>query len=201
MFDAANQAIFAMLKAPETADSKVLELARFCVEILLYLAVLGLVLGWVWGRPQLRRAVFLGRLSVVLGLLVNWLIGAFWFHPRPFVAGIGHQFPAHLPETSFPGDHGTILFAIAFALLASAGARLWGLVALLLALVAAWGRIYLGVHWPLDMAGSALVALLCVILWLTVLRRPLAWLCSLWTRLYKGTCAVLHLPPALFPRA
>lgn len=100
--------------------------------------------------------------TAVLGLIANQAIGLFYFHPRPFMMGLCTPLIPHVPETSFPSDHVTILFSAACYVLA---ARRWvsfGLPLLVLSCLTAWGRIYCGVHFPLDMAGSLVVALLAV---------------------------------------
>lgn len=97
-----------------------------------------------------------------ISLLVNQLIGLFYFHPRPYMVGLCTPLFPHGPETSFPSDHATLLFASAFYLLF---ARRWttcGVPLLAIALLTAWGRIYGGIHFPFDMAGSMVVGLLSV---------------------------------------
>jgi len=94
-----------------------------------------------------------------IALAANFTIAALWYHPRPFELGIGNQLIAHAAETSFPSDHATILFAVAFSLLAFGAARLWAWLALVAAVAVAWARVWLGIHWPLDMLGSMGVAL------------------------------------------
>jgi len=67
---------------------------------------------------------------------------------------------SHGPETSFPSDHATLLFGAALALLFRSGWRLQGIFFLAVAMAGAWGRIYTGLHFPLDIVGSFVVALL-----------------------------------------
>ena len=74
----------------------------------------------------------------------------------------------HAPDDSFPSDHGTVIFTFALAFLF--WHRLWsGALLMVVAAAIAWSRVYLGVHWPLDMVGGFLVGLIgCVsaaILW------------------------------------
>ena len=64
------------------------------------------------------------------------------------------------PVHSFPSDHLTLLWAVAFSFLMHRSPRLAGIALALLGLPVAWARIYLGVHFPLDMVGAALVAVL-----------------------------------------
>lgn len=52
-----------------------------------------------------------------------------------------------------------MIWAVAFGLLRRERTRLAGRTLALLGLPVAWARIYLGVHFPLDMLGAALVAM------------------------------------------
>jgi len=51
-----------------------------------------------------------------------------------------------------------LLWGIAFSFLMHRRHRFAGVVLAILGLPMAWARIYLGVHFPLDMVGAALVA-------------------------------------------
>lgn len=72
--------------------------------------------------------------------------------------GLGHTLIPHAADSSFPSDHLTLLWAVAFSFLMHRSPRLAGMALALLGLPVAWARIYLGVHFPLDMVGAALVA-------------------------------------------
>jgi len=84
---------------------------------------------------------------------------------------VGYNYLSHAPDSSFPSDHVTLLGAIGLVSVTCPGSRLSGAVVLLFAMLAAWARVYLGVHFPLDMAGTVLVATLSV-----VATRSLQWL-------------------------
>jgi len=67
---------------------------------------------------------------------------------------------------SFPSGHAAIAFAVAFTLLlAWPGPRrpLAGVVALLVAVLVGVSRVYRGVHWPTDVAGSIALAFLATV--------------------------------------
>ena len=70
---------------------------------------------------------------------------------------------AHEPTSSFPSLHATFLFSLAFALLLQNGSRGIALFVMLLGFATAWARIFVGVHYPLDMAGAFLTACLAAV--------------------------------------
>lgn len=88
-----------------------------------------------------------------------WTMGHLFPHDRPFVENVGYNFLHHAADDSFPSDHGTVIFTFALAFLC--WHRLWsGAILMVLAVVIAWSRVYLGVHWPLDMLGGLLAGMI-----------------------------------------
>jgi undecaprenyl-diphosphatase len=64
----------------------------------------------------------------------------------------------HVPHSgSFPSGHATVAFACA-TVLAWCVPRL-AFPAFVLAGAIAWSRVYVGVHWPLDVLGGAIIGL------------------------------------------
>ncbi|MDE2365202.1 MAG: phosphatase PAP2 family protein, partial [Hyphomicrobiales bacterium] len=78
-------------------------------------------------------------------------------HPRPFMDGVSPNFLHHVADSSFPSDHATVLFALAFSLwLTRLPATRWtGAILLAAALAVGWARVFLGAHYPLDILGGA----------------------------------------------
>lgn len=66
---------------------------------------------------------------------------------------------AHARDSSFPSDHLALIWSVAWVLLLRRETRMAGSALALLGIPVAWARIFLGVHFPLDMAGALLVAL------------------------------------------
>lgn len=153
-----NETLFLWLNAPQSPPTAVLMMAMVCAEALILLVPLSLLCGWLFGGESLRTRLLQAGASGVLGLLIAQCIGMVWNHPRPFAMGLGHQLLPHVADASFPSDHLTLMWSVAFSLLLHPRLRWLGAVLALLGLPMAWARIYLGVHFPLDMVGAALVA-------------------------------------------
>jgi undecaprenyl-diphosphatase len=135
-----------------------------------------------------RRAAVAAGLSAGLGLLVVKLLTEFVHRPRPFVAhpGVIHMFLAHAADSSFPSDHATASVAVAAAILLR-GRATWGAVTLAFAFLIMFGRVALGLHYPTDVIGGALIGATCaVLLWLHPLREAVDALAdtlgSVWDR-------------------
>lgn len=157
-----NFALFYWLNASVQPSHLELVTATFLAEYLIF-AIPALLIGiWICGNSWARAVAIEATLSGFAALAVNQLIGLFWQHPRPFMIGVGHTYLSHIPDSSFPSDHLTLWWAVTFGLSAHHRVRWLSLPLALLGLGIAWARIYLGVHFPLDMVGSALVAM-CVV--------------------------------------
>lgn len=127
------------------------------------------------GSPRSKLAALSAAASAALALLANVLLGQLWFHDRPFV---DHPRATvllvhHVADNSFPSDHASVAFAVAFAVLAFH--RRLGLLLLIAAGAVAVDRIFVGVHYPIDVAASLFIGL-CSAFTVTTLGRPnVAW--------------------------
>jgi undecaprenyl-diphosphatase len=135
-------------------------IAIFAAKYLIFLTILLLIGIWLWGSRNQRVTLLVTFIAASSALLINWLISSLWFHPRPFMQGIGHTYLAHAPDSSFPSDHATVLFTISFVFLLERGMRVLGVTMLLITLWVTWARIYTGIHFPLDMFGSLIVSII-----------------------------------------
>jgi undecaprenyl-diphosphatase len=128
------------------------------------------------GSPRPKIAAASAGAAAALGLLGNVLLGQFWYHARPFV-GHPHRtllLVQHAADNSFPSDHASVAFAIAFAVMAVY--RHFGVALLLAATAIAIDRIFVGVHYPLDVAASVLVGLLAALLVTIAGRGIIVWM-------------------------
>jgi len=177
MLEHLNLLCFSLLNADAGLHGWRLELGVFAAKYLILLVPLGLAGLWIGGQPLQREAAVRALAATACALALNALIGLLWYHARPFVGGTGHTFLHHAPDSSFPSDHGTIMFTVALVLASSRAPlpRRLGRALLPLALAVAWARVFLGVHWPLDMLGALGIAIAVTLLFCAA---PVATSCA-----------------------
>ncbi len=112
----------------------------------------------LWTLPRHRSVEYIitGILSLALAYAIAKTASLFYMNPRPFVVGDFTPLISHAADNGFPSDHA--LFAAAIAAVVTlfnirAGLALWGI-----ALVVGIARVLAGVHHPIDIAGSMLIA-------------------------------------------
>ncbi len=153
-----NHLLFAWLNGPEQPSAPVLFGAVFFAEWLIWAVPIYLGVGWLLGGRHLRKSVLIASVSALMGLAAAQVLGAWWPHPRPFMMGLGHKFIAHGPDASFPSDHLTLWWAVALGSMTQRCTRSTGALMAVTGLAMAWARVYVGVHFPLDMLGALVVA-------------------------------------------
>jgi len=153
-----NQSLFLLFNANPHPNPLIVNTAMFFAELLIYLIPISLLAGWLRGAEATRKLMLEAVVAAIVALSISMLCGMLWQHPRPFVIGLGSNFLAHSPDSSFPSDHLTLQWSVAFSFLLQKRLRTLGIAYSLLGLPMAWSRMYLGVHYPFDMAGAAAVA-------------------------------------------
>jgi len=156
---AINTEIFQWIHAGAGTRPLVDFIAIFFAESGPYIPAALFVILWFLVAKDKKIAMLEATEAAGVGLGINQLVGLFYFQPRPFMIGLCRPLFPHVPENSFPSDHATLMFSIALYLLLFRGWVSCGLVLLTAAILTAWGRIYVGIHFPLDMAGSFFIAL------------------------------------------
>ena len=131
---------------------------------------------WLFARPSGSRKWKLAAagalLSAGLALGVNRIISSLWFRERPFLAHrIAHPW-INTHDASFPSDHTSASFAIAFAVLTLD--PLVGALYLACAVIIAAGRLFIGAHYPGDVAAGFLIGLLAALVVMKLARPALA---------------------------
>jgi undecaprenyl-diphosphatase len=146
---------------------------------------------WVWGPPARRAALIAAGAGVFAGQGINLLLGLVWFEPRPFMAGVGHTWLDHVADNGFPSDHATLAWSLGLGLALTGASRRWGAAACLAGLAAGWARVYLGVHFPVDVLASIPAGLLAAGFAVALLPPIRRWVAPLAERAYDRALRLL----------
>lgn len=111
-------------------------------------------------NDKYKKAFILAIVSISIIFIILLTISQFWFQPRPFTTLQIKPLITFVPEPSFPSRHTTILviLALSYAFYKSR-------FALLITVAAIWtgfARIFVGVHYPVDILGGLIVGLVAV---------------------------------------
>ncbi|MGH2388374.1 MAG: phosphatase PAP2 family protein [Chloroflexota bacterium] len=145
-----------------------------------------------------RRLVLYALLTATVALGINQVIGHIWIRPRPFVAHHVTLLIVASHDSSFPSDHAALGFGLALPVLLRS--RAWGVLLLCGALLLGFARVFVGAHYPGDIAGAFLVALAITSeVWilrdlLEIPIRPILRLCA---RLHLASGEDVPYPPRL----
>lgn len=131
----------------------------FLAEYMLYFLCLSIVVYWFTRTNKNRMMVIQAVIAFILAEILGKMAGQFHSHYQPF-AVLPHvnQLIEHDIDNSFPSDH-TILFfsvCISFWLVRKKGEWLW----LMLPFCVAISRIWVGVHYPIDVITGALLGVI-----------------------------------------
>ncbi|QNK67145.1 phosphatase PAP2 family protein [Variovorax sp. PAMC26660] len=120
------------------------------------------VLCWAaFAKPSDRAYILTVAMAAIGVSVISHFIAAGIGFQRPFAQGLVPGYILHTADGSMPSTHASVMFFITFAFMARASLRRTAWVFGLLAVATGWARIYVGVHFPADIAfGIALGAFL-----------------------------------------
>ncbi len=126
---------------------------------LLFVAALtALYLYGVYRKDKLFRYAAVDALAItVMSLFLGFVIGIFYYEPRPFVTDHVNLLTPHAPDASFPSDHSLGTMSIALGI--NNSYKVFGAILITLSLFVGVSRVYVGVHYPMDVLGSYLIVL------------------------------------------
>ncbi|MDQ7031030.1 MAG: phosphatase PAP2 family protein [Ardenticatenia bacterium] len=119
------------------------------------------LLVWLWfsGERGRQHHVLMALVAFVAANMVVKAMNLVYFRPRPFTNDDVTLLFYHPSDSSFPANSAAALWSLAWAI--------WrldpklGRWLVVLALLMGISRIYVGVHYPLDIVGGALIGIGC----------------------------------------
>ena len=153
-----NQSLFLLINAVPATPVWRIHAAMLLANWLILLVPAALAALWLWGGPPQRDMALKALASIAVALFASYLCGALWPHARPFAIGLGHAFLPHKATSSFPSNHTIIMATFGFALILDRRWAGWGWLALAAAAAVGMARVYLGLHFPLDILGGLVLA-------------------------------------------
>jgi undecaprenyl-diphosphatase len=151
-------------------NPSVLYWTKLIAQYLIYAIPIFLLLIWFWPKtfsfekvkPDTTRK---NSLKAVIIALISWqviarIIGHLINRPRPVQAILeGKEILFHRPTYSFPSDHSTFIFTLAFCFLFSENKKI-GWIFMILGVIISISRVMAGVHFTGDVLAGFLLGLI-----------------------------------------
>lgn len=145
----------------------------FGAEYLIYVTfVFAIILAFKFGAEE-KKALFLTIISLGISILLIWLIRLFYIEQRPFATYNFDPLIQKMKDPSFPSGHTTTMAVVAFSFYYYKSK--FAPIFVLLLVWVGFARVFVGVHFPLDILGGVITGLASV---------HIAWHFKNWLRRY-----------------
>jgi len=135
-------------------DSFAIFSAEYLGYVLIFILALFLLTNFKKYWPIMLKA--LGT-AVFARFVIVELIRFLWERPRPFIESNINLLLEHPATSSFPSGHAAFYFA--FSTLVYFYNKKLGVLFLIATLILSLSRVYVGVHWPLDILAGAVIGI------------------------------------------
>lgn len=132
------------------------KLMIFSAVYLIYILFIIAFYGSLKDKKSGRTAFLLSLISIGVGIILTEIIRVLYFEQRPFITYPITPLIPLVQEASFPSKHTLISFCVAFSYLSyrlKIAKYLIGIAVLI-----GVSRVYVGVHYPVDILGGIAIA-------------------------------------------
>ncbi len=138
----------------------------------LYIVIILAAIGLTFYKTKIERRVEMIVTAVIAAIIVLaliWLSSHLFYSTRPFVIGHFQPLVSHSADNGFPSDHTAISMGAAFVIYLFN--KKAGIILAILALWVGASRVLAGIHHPIDILGSIIIALIAVAAAKLILKR------------------------------
>lgn len=130
--------------------------ADYLGYLLVLIAVVIIAMESDWRKRFVNFSLMALSLIISRGIITE-AIRAVYYRPRPFIALNFDPLIVEVNHGAFPSGHAAFYFALAGVIWLLD--KKWGWRFLAAAALIGFARVFVGVHWPLDIVGGAVVGL------------------------------------------
>lgn len=129
---------------------------------MLAVCIIVIILSIIYKNQSVKRIAILCLFSLLLADGIALILKILVLEPRPFVTlNNVHLLVVENDPASFPSGHTTSTFAVLSVLVFKFRHEFWSVVLILFGVVIGFSRIYVGVHYPLDVLAGCIIGVLC----------------------------------------
>jgi len=165
-----NFQLFSLIDASSHTNPILVQVAIWIANGLFYSLVAFLIFYWLVGNDNQKKLVLKSTCISLIALGIAQIITHIYPHPRPFMIGMGHTLISHSADASFPSDHMTVFSSVAMGFLLSKK-YIIGSVIFAFGCLVAWARVFLGIHFPFDMFGAVILAVITALVFVPIWRQ------------------------------
>lgn len=131
-------------------------------RVIIFVAFLLMVILTFRSGVKEKKAFILAIISIPVIILLIKIIHIFFYEPRPFITFHFSPLFPYRDDASFPSRHASMMAAVAFSY--TYFKSKWAALFLLFMIWVGISRIFVGVHYPIDIIGGILTGLVSIII-------------------------------------